>query len=241
MGTRPPCRTPPAGEPLNRPFARLNELLAARSVRLAAQGAPPPEAVRTETTRPDPAQEAAEFARAMNGVCPIDRGRIAEAEPAPPPAAALAPPAPVEELAALCDLVRSGKGFTVADTPEYMEGVSPPAPPEIARRLHRGDFAVGAHLDLHGMSVAQARLAFDAFMGEAVRDGRGAVLIIHGRGLSSPGEPVLKTRVAEWISSGPWRRWVLAFTSARLCDGGAGASYVLLRRRPIGRKQRRWS
>jgi DNA-nicking Smr family endonuclease len=64
-------------------------------------------------------------------------------------------------------------------------------------------------------------------------------LIIHGRGLSSPGEPVIKAKVAQWLSSGPWKKWVVAFASARMCDGGSGASYVLLRRRPLGKRHRK--
>jgi len=136
-------------------------------------------------------------------------------------------------------LVESGEGFCVAHTPEYMEGVGCLAPPEITRRLHRGDFAVQAHLDLHGFTAAAAREAFDAFMKEAITAGRRAVLIIHGRGLSSPEQPVLKTRLAEWLTTGCWRKWIVAFASARWCDGGSGASYVLLRGRPVPRRWRR--
>jgi DNA-nicking Smr family endonuclease len=65
------------------------------------------------------------------------------------------------------------------------------------------------------------------------------ILIIHGRGLSSPAGPVLKTKVIQWLTTGPWRRWVMAFASARLCDGGAGATYVLLRRQPTTKRFKR--
>jgi DNA-nicking Smr family endonuclease len=224
---------------LNRPFARLGELLARRSLRLA-RGPDRSAANARGAQALSPPDDAAEFAGAMAGVRPIDRGRIADPGPPLPPAAApAAAPPDAEEIAALRALVRSGAGFAVSDTPEYMEGAACPAPPEITRRLHRGDFSIGGHLDLHGLTVSEARRAFDSFLREAVRAGTGAVLIIHGRGRSSPGEPVLKTRVAEWLSRGPWRKWVLAFASARLCDGGAGASYVLLRRRPIAIRRRR--
>ena len=50
---------------------------------------------------------------------------------------------------------------------------------------------------------------------------------------------VLKTKVKEWLTSGPWRKWVIAFTSARACDGGTGATYVLLRQRPATKRYRR--
>jgi hypothetical protein len=49
----------------------------------------------------------------------------------------------------------------------------------------------------------------------------------------------LKTKVAEWLCRNRWRKWVVAFTSARMCDGGSGASYILLRRRPLSRRTRR--
>jgi DNA-nicking Smr family endonuclease len=49
----------------------------------------------------------------------------------------------------------------------------------------------------------------------------------------------LKTRVAEWLSTGYWRKWVIAYASARWCDGGSGASYVLLRRKPAPKRLRR--
>ena len=85
------------------------------------------------------------------------------------------------------------------------------------------------HLDLHGLTAAEARDAVDRFLTNAVRQGLRTVLIIHGRGLSSPGEPVLKSRLMQWLNRGVWRKWVMAYTSARRCDGGAGATYVLLR------------
>jgi DNA-nicking Smr family endonuclease len=42
---------------------------------------------------------------------------------------------------------------------------------------------------------------------------------------------VLKRRLIGWLSRSAWARYVLAFASARPCDGGVGALYVLLRRR----------
>jgi DNA-nicking Smr family endonuclease len=146
-----------------------------------------------------------------------------------------------EVINRLSKLVEKGEGFVVAQTPEYIEGIGYNVKPEIAERLHRGDFALDAHLDLHGFNVEKAKEIFDNFLKEAIRTGKKAVLIVHGRGLSSPEEPVLKTKVREWLTRGFWRKWIVAFTSARPCDGGAGATYVLLRERPytkgLGRKR----
>jgi DNA-nicking Smr family endonuclease len=175
----------------------------------------------------------------MAGVEPIERDPIGTTRGLPSPAKALGQSEEAETLAKLEELVRGGDGFIVSDTPEYMEGVGYGVNPEIARRLHQGDFSVQAHIDLHGLGVEDARGALERFLKEAILSGKMAVLVVHGRGLSSPGEPVLKTKVKEWLTSGPWRKWVVAFTSARACDGGAGATYVLLRQRPATKRYRR--
>ncbi len=127
-------------------------------------------------------------------------------------------------------LVLTGEGFDVSLTPEYIEGTSPDLDPHVPRLLHRGKYAIQAHLDLHGFTARQARLQFDRFMETSLREGLRTVLIIHGRGLSSPKEPVLKHCLQEWILRSSWRRWVSAYCTARSCDGGAGATVLLLRR-----------
>ncbi len=141
-----------------------------------------------------------------------------------------------ETLKRLEDLIHYGTGFHVADTPEYIEGTGYHVHPEIARRLHRGDFSIQVHLDLHGLIVEEAKEIFDQFMKWVVIHGKTGILVTHGRGLSSPAEPILKRKVEEWLTRGPWRKWVVAYTSARLCDGGAGATYVLLRQRPVSKR-----
>jgi len=143
-----------------------------------------------------------------------------------------------ECLLYLDSLVKYGNGFIVSDTPEYIEGFGYNFSPEITKRLHRGDFSIQAHIDLHGLSAKEAYEVFKKFTKEAVLTGKRAVLIVHGRGLSSPAQPVLKTKVLEWLTRGQWRKWVIAFASARPCDGGTGATYVLLRQRPLTKRLR---
>lgn len=141
-----------------------------------------------------------------------------------------------EVLAELTNLVKYGTGFNVSDTPEYIEGTGYHVHTEFARRLHRGDFSIQAHVDLHGLTVNDAKEAFEKFLKWTVTNDKRAVLIIHGRGLSSRSEPVLKKKVEEWLTRGPWRKWIVAYSSARRCDGGAGATYVLLRKRPLSKR-----
>jgi DNA-nicking Smr family endonuclease len=152
------------------------------------------------------------------------------------------PPEKKDEWETLCrlqKLIEHGDGFVVADTPEYIEGVGYHVNHGMTRHLHRGDFSIQDHIDLHGLSARSAEEVFDRFLKESMLSGKRALLIVHGRGLSSPDKPVLKTKVKQWLTTGPWRKWVLAFSSARACDGGAGATYVLLRQRPLTRRYRK--
>ncbi len=230
----------------------LKRFLESRSHVLPRQSEPPPPAPPAPRRDPDRTPESGPenepsvqnerrlFQKAMAGVTPLNgRSRRAPRPPGPAPRIFDASDADAEVLSRLDQLIQHGKGFVVADTSEYMEGLGYNVHPEIARRLHRGVYSIQAHVDLHGLSAPEARDAVDHFLKEAVTTGKRAVLIVHGRGLRSPVKPVLKSRVREWLTSGPWRKWVIAFTSARSCDGGAGATYVLLRRRPLTKRHRK--
>ncbi len=143
----------------------------------------------------------------------------------------------IEEI--LSALVRGGKGFVVADTPEYIEGLGYESNPEAAKRLHRGDFAIQAQIDLHGMYAHEAKDAFESFLGQSIGLGRRAVKIVHGRGLSSPKKPVIKPGILQLLNLGRWKKWVIAYSSAPWNDGGTGATYILLRKRPMTKGQRK--
>ncbi len=96
------------------------------------------------------------------------------------------------------------------------------------RKLARGKYAVQAEIDLHGMTVAEARPRLADFIDYSLKQGLTCVRIVHGKGLGSGHRgPVLKNAVNRWL-----RKWdsVLAFVSARQVDGGTGAVYVLLDR-----------
>ena len=136
-----------------------------------------------------------------------------------------------EVLAELSDLVSGQGAFELTETEDYLEGARLGLDPRLVSRLRRGDFSMQAHIDLHGMTQPDAKAALTQFILDSVRKGYRAVLVVHGRGLRSPGgRPVLKHATAQWLSHGMIGGYVLAFTSARMYDGGAGAVWVLLRR-----------
>ena len=195
----------------------------------------PPD-LKVHKKRLDQKSEEELFKNAMEGVVPIPKNntverifekRIPEGDQNKEDA---------EILKKLKNLVEYGEGFRISDTPEYIEGTGYHVHPEIAKRLHRGDFSIQAYIDLHGLIVEDAKEVLEKFLKWAVTTGKQGVLIVHGRGLSSPSEPVLKKKVVEWLTRSPWRKWVVAYSSARICDGGAGATYVLLRQRPISKR-----
>jgi len=96
------------------------------------------------------------------------------------------------------------------------------------QKLRRGHFTIEAELDLHGMTIADAREALSRFLLDVRRRRRSCVRIIHGKGRGSKdGKPVLKLKLQGWLRQ---RDEVLAYCSARPRDGGTGAVYVLVRR-----------
>jgi DNA-nicking Smr family endonuclease len=216
-----------------RPFENLKSMLENRSFPL------PPSPADTLTLpidgETDPETEKRQFLEAMAGVHRIlcDRRIEKEIQIESPLQDKVEIDSDPEVLNRLDNLVKHGTGFSVPDTPEYMEGTGPGVPQSMINRLHRGDFSIQGYVDLHGLTVKDAKEAFDIFLQHSIKTEKRGVLVVHGRGLSSPSEPVLKGKVLEWLTRGTWRKWILAFSSARLCDGGAGASYVLLRKRPL--------
>jgi len=195
----------------------------------------PPE-LKSRKKQLSPESEEELFKKAMEGVKPIYRKECVEKISKIELPEGFKKKEDVETLKKLKDLINYGAGFNVSDTPEYIEGTGYNVHSEIARRLHRGDFSIQAHIDLHGLRVEDAKEVFEEFLNWAVANDKRGILIVHGRGLSSPSEPILKNKVIEWLTRGPWRKWVVAYSSARKCDGGAGATYVLLRQRPVSKR-----
>ncbi len=220
-----------------KPFKDLKALLESKSVELQPASAPASKEPKEDRTdrRPDHTI----FKEAMAGVKKISRTKCAAQSPLPPETPDVKLNPDHESMVQLKNLVKYGIGFVVSLTPEYAEGMAQGVNPEVARRLHRGDFSLQDHIDLHGLRVHDAHEAVDGFLSKSVASGKSPVLIIHGRGLSSPAEPILKSKVFRWLTTSPWHKWVIAFTSARLCDGGAGATYVLLRRKPLTKRFRK--
>jgi DNA-nicking Smr family endonuclease len=215
-------------EPFHTAFKKL------KGVKIAPKAPPkpkkPPEAPRR------PPDDGELFAQAMKGVVVMENDCVT-----PDPVSPKAVMASIQEnvkkqeqeaLEILKGLVRGTSHFDITTTGEYLEGHAVPVDPATMKKLKNGEIAVEGHLDLHGHTKLSAEQALQNFILNAHALGQRAVLVIHGRGLKSSQGPVLKEHLVRWLTTGTLSHLVLAFSSARPCDGGTGALYVLLKRRP---------
>jgi acyl-CoA thioester hydrolase len=151
------------------------------------------------------------FRDAMAGVVPLrDRSGVVPATSLP------APSRPVAEPPRFIVEGRSGRA----------PGVSRAQLADLAR----GEPPFDDRLDLHRMRAAETRSAIEKRITAAAAAGARCLLVIHGRGIHSAGEPVLRDVVIEALTTGATAARVRGFTPARPRDGGEGATLVLLAR-----------
>lgn len=97
----------------------------------------------------------------------------------------------------------------------------------VFKNLRLAKYTLDARLDLHRLSAEQARTSVYEFIKDCVQNDVRAALITHGKGLGRENPALLKSCVAHWL---PQMEQVLAFHSAQKRHGGAGATYVLIRK-----------
>lgn len=180
---------------------------------------------RTQTKAPDESAQAL-LRAALADVTPLppaNRAKLARPRPHP-----IATQRQLDEIAVLRD--------TLSDAPAWEQGLENGdellflrngISSQHLKKLRRGHWVVQDHLDLHGLTVPEARVLTAEFLAHCVRNGLRCVRIVHGKGLGSPNrEPVLKKKVSGWLAQ---RDEVLAYCQAPQADGGSGAVLVLLR------------
>lgn len=119
---------------------------------------------------------------------------------------------------------------------EYIEPVDPLAILEfkrdgvqtgVYRNLRLGKYPIDARLDLHHMTIEQARSAVFQFVGDCMNYDIRCALITHGKSEGRDRPALLKSCVAHWL---PQLDNVMAFHSAQKRHGASGATYILLRK-----------
>lgn len=117
------------------------------------------------------------------------------------------------------------------ETGEELIWLRPGHSPRLLRRLRRGHYSIADSIDLHHMNEKTAREILSRFLRDVLRRGLGCVRIVHGKGLRSRTQPVLKRMTGQVLRKHPA---VIAFASCRPSDGGTGAVLVLLRNPEAG-------
>ncbi|MEE8312614.1 MAG: Smr/MutS family protein [Candidatus Binatia bacterium] len=210
--------------PFNNPFRdQLGKLKrSARDARRRARAEAAEASARPDAAKVAQPDEETTFQQAMGGVVPLEgTGRVAGGPPA----------APMVVHSAAAEDPTADEHFDVRFSDRFIRGRAAGVSRETIAKLERGEFSVRSHVDLHGLPLDDAKVAVDELISRCQRRGDRCVLVITGKGNNSPRQfGVLRERIPEWLARGPSSRCVLGFVTARPCDGGEGALYVLLRR-----------
>lgn len=105
-------------------------------------------------------------------------------------------------------------------------------------KMKRGKLSPEGRIDLHGMTVDQAYPALIGFIIQSHAMGRRLVLVITGKGKSTPSDTViprqvgiLKHQVPQWLRSPAVGNIVMQISESHISHGGSGAYYVYLRKK----------
>ncbi len=95
------------------------------------------------------------------------------------------------------------------------------------KHLRQGKLIIEDHLDLHGLTVNEARKTLLEFINYAQKQQIRCIRLVHGKGYRSDQQhPILKNKINGWLRQHPS---VLAFSSALPQDGGTGALYIIIK------------
>jgi DNA-nicking Smr family endonuclease len=163
-------------------------------------------------------EEQAMFMDAIEGTVPMTgRDRVA-ARPEP-----IAPPRPVVR-----EVVPTPQALALDAGGEQLAARAPGVNRAQVAELRRGRVRPEATLDLHGFTVDEGDVALRRFLADAQRLRRRCVLVVHGRGLHAGGVSVLRDSVVGALT-GSLSGYVHCLSTAAPADGGAGATYVMVK------------
>ena len=174
----------------------------------------------------------AEFASAMQGVKPltkpVKRVHLAPPVNATPGQSQRKQDAQIAKATAENPLNVSHLQMVKPD--ESLRYLKPGLDRSVLRKLKQGAFHVEASLDLHGKTVEQARNALLRFVHDCHRFDVRLAIVLHGKGEQGDPPALLKSFCNRWLRDIPE---VLAFMTAPSHHGGAGAVYVLVKKRDV--------
>ena len=103
------------------------------------------------------------------------------------------------------------------------------------KRLTKGAVQPDATVDLHGHNLATAHALLDRRLDQAIADGARVLLLITGKPPTSDRRPVargaIRAAVGDWLAASRHASDIAAVRNAHPRHGGAGALYIILRRK----------
>jgi DNA-nicking Smr family endonuclease len=212
-------QNPPPPSPFREALQPLKQQLvqqaeAQRKVEAEQRRNPPPPPPEPE---PSPLSEEELLAIALAGVRPLSG----------PARVAPKPPAPQKVVADSKDKLKGIQGLASDQEPDEPDWWSGDVDPSFLWMMG-GDRPYQRALDLHGKVVEAAARDMEAAVHSARQQKQACILVIHGKGLRSAGEPRLGSAVRELLR-GKLKRLVLGYSTARPEHGGTGALYVWVR------------
>lgn len=110
---------------------------------------------------------------------------------------------------------------------DYLSFQRPGVQHGVFKNLRMGKYEIDAVLDMHRMTVDEARKNLWSFIRDCRENDVRTALITHGKGEGRETPALLKSHVAYWL---PQIEDVLAFHTAQKRHGSYGATYVLIRK-----------
>lgn len=102
------------------------------------------------------------------------------------------------------------------------------------RRLGRGIVAPDSSIDLHGHTLDRAYARIDFGLESAIRRGDRVILLVTGKPRTDGergGRGAIRAVVTDWLAASRHSGSIAAVRPAHPRHGGAGALYIILRRR----------
>ena len=172
--------------------------------------------------------DSALFRDAVGEVKSVRNDKIDLTDQKPVPAAPRTASKAADDKSVMAALLDDLSENDLLETGEHLAYTSEGVQRSVLRKLKSGKYSLQEDIDLHGYTVNEARIVLSEFLKKAREKRHLCVRIIHGKGLKQPDKaPRLKPAVNQWLQR---NNAVIAFCSARECDGGTGAVYVLLKR-----------
>jgi DNA-nicking Smr family endonuclease len=166
------------------------------------------------------------FREAVGVVRIVNNDRVEDSKRAPPPRVRRAEQ---DNRSVMDSLLEDLSESDLLETGEHLSYTQPGVQRSVLRKLKSGKYSLQSEIDLHGLTVNEARLELSDFLKAAQERRHLCIRVIHGKGRKTVTKsPRLKPAVNQWLQR---NKMVLAFCSARINDGGTGAVYVLLKRK----------